>query len=72
MPGLFDTLQVGELRVPNRVWMAPLTRLWGTEENIPTELMVEYYRQRVGAGLIICEATPVTPFGVGSSGSLQR
>ncbi len=65
MASLMDGLQVGELRVPNRVWMAPLTRLRGTVDNVPTDVMVEYYRQRAGAGLIISEGTPVTPMGVG-------
>ncbi len=62
---LLQPLQVGELELPNRVIMAPLTRLRGTAEHLPTPVMVEYYRQRAGAGLIITEGTPVTPMGVG-------
>ena len=65
MASLMDALQVGELRVRNRAWMAPLTRLRGTADHVPTAVMVEYYRQRAGAGLIISEGTPVTPMGVG-------
>ncbi len=65
MPHLLDALQVGELRLPNRVLMAPLTRLRGTPEHVPTPMMVEYYRQRASAGLIISEGTPVAPMGVG-------
>jgi 2,4-dienoyl-CoA reductase-like NADH-dependent reductase (Old Yellow Enzyme family) len=45
--------------------MAPLTRLRGTVDHLPTPIMVEYYRQRASAGLIISEGTPVTPMGVG-------
>ena len=62
---LLEPLQVGALELRNRVIMAPLTRLRGTVDHLPTPLMVEYYRQRAGAGLIITEGTPVTPMGVG-------
>lgn len=65
MPSLLDPIQVGELRLPNRVLMAPLTRLRGTPEHVPTPIMAEYYRQRVSAGLIISEGIPVDPMGVG-------
>ena len=65
MPGLLDPIQVGALRLPNRAIMAPLTRLRGTVDHIPTAVMVEYYRQRATAGLIITEGTPVSPQGVG-------
>ena len=65
MSTLFDPIQIGDLRLPNRVIMAPLTRLRGTADHIPTELMIEYYRQRASAGLIISEGIPVAPQGVG-------
>lgn len=65
MPNLLDPIQVGDLHLPNRVFMAPLTRLRGTPDHIPTPLMIEYYTQRAGAGLIISEGTPVDPMGVG-------
>ena len=65
MSALFDSLQVGELLLPNRIVMAPLTRSRAGERRIPNALMCEYYRQRAGAGLIISEATVVTPMGVG-------
>lgn len=45
--------------------MAPLTRLRGTEDHIPTEVMSEYYAQRASAGLIVSEGIPVIPQGVG-------
>jgi 2,4-dienoyl-CoA reductase-like NADH-dependent reductase (Old Yellow Enzyme family) len=62
---LLEPLKVGALTLPNRVVMAPLTRLRGTVEHLPTPIMVEYYRQRAGAGLILTEGTPVSPMGVG-------
>ncbi len=65
MSRLLEPLQVGALTLPNRVIMAPLTRLRGTVDHLPTPIMVEYYRQRASAGLIISEGTPVTPMGVG-------
>jgi len=65
MISLLDPIQIGELHLPNRIIMAPLTRLRGTPEHMPTELMVEYYTQRAGAGLIITEGIPVAPQGVG-------
>lgn len=65
MPSLFDPIRVGDLDLPNRVFMSPLTRLRGTEDHIPTPVMAEYYAQRAGAGLIISEGVPVDPMGVG-------
>ncbi len=65
MPHLLDSLQLGDLRLPNRVMMAPLTRLRGTVDHVPTKVMVDYYRQRAGVGLIISEGIPVSKQGVG-------
>ena len=65
MPHLLDPLDLGPLRLPNRVIMAPLTRLRGTVDHIPTDIIAEYYAQRAGAGLIISEGVPVSPQGVG-------
>lgn len=62
---LFEPLQVGELTLPNRIIMAPLTRQRAAEGRVPSDLMVEYYVQRATAGLILTEATSVTPQGVG-------
>jgi 2,4-dienoyl-CoA reductase-like NADH-dependent reductase (Old Yellow Enzyme family) len=64
-PNLLDPIQIGDLFLPNRVLMAPLTRLRGTADHIPTPLMAEYYRQRASAGLIISEGIPIDPLGVG-------
>jgi 2,4-dienoyl-CoA reductase-like NADH-dependent reductase (Old Yellow Enzyme family) len=65
MPSLFDPIQLGDLHLPNRIFMAPLTRLRGTPDHIPTPIMVDYYTQRATAGLIISEGTPIDPLGVG-------
>ena len=65
MSKLFEPLQAGELLLPNRIVMAPLTRCRATGDRVPNALMQTYYTQRAGAGLIISEATSVTPMGVG-------
>ena len=65
MPSLLDPIRVGDLELPNRVFMAPLTRSRASEGRVPNDLMREYYVQRASAGLILSEATSVTPMGVG-------
>ena len=66
MPGLFDPLTLGELVLPNRVIMAPLTRCRAEGPGrVPNALMRDYYAQRAGAGLITTEATSVSAMGVG-------
>jgi 2,4-dienoyl-CoA reductase-like NADH-dependent reductase (Old Yellow Enzyme family) len=65
MPTLFDSLTIGDLRLPNRIIMAPLTRSRAVDRRIPNALMAEYYAQRSAAGMILSEATSVTPMGVG-------
>ena len=65
MKTLFDTVKVGALTLPNRIVMAPLTRSRAGAERIPNEMMREYYVQRSHAGLILSEATAVSPMGVG-------
>jgi N-ethylmaleimide reductase len=57
MTTLFSPLAVGPLELPNRIWMAPLTRARAEEGHRPGPLMAEYYGQRAAAGLIIAEAT---------------
>jgi N-ethylmaleimide reductase len=54
---LFEPLRVGAMEVPNRLFMAPLTRCRAEEGHVPGALMAEYYAQRATAGLIIAEAT---------------
>lgn len=65
MPSLFEPIKLGELMLPNRIIMAPLTRARAGVERLPNKLMAEYYTQRANAGLIISEATSVCPMGVG-------
>lgn len=65
MSKLFEPLKLGAITLPNRIIMAPLTRSRSGAARIPNELMKEYYTQRVSAGLILTEATSVTPMGVG-------
>jgi N-ethylmaleimide reductase len=63
---LFDSLSIGSVELPNRILMAPLTRMRATPPNdVPNDLMVEYYRQRAGAGLIVSEGTQISPIGKG-------
>ena len=70
MPSLFDPFQLGDIEIATRVVMAPLTRNRATG-CVPNALMAEYYAQRAdpatGAGLIISEATQISPQGQGYS-----
>ncbi len=61
MADLFTPLAIGDLKLPNRIIMAPLTRSRATLERVPTPMMIEHYVQRASAGLIIAEATNVAP-----------
>ena len=63
---LLSPYKMGSLLLPNRIVMAPLTRMRADpEDHMPTELMAEYYAQRASAGLIISEATAISPEGFG-------
>ncbi|MFM2348042.1 MAG: hypothetical protein RL654_2795 [Pseudomonadota bacterium] len=63
---LLAPLQLGDLHLPNRVVMAPLTRARAVGlDRVPNALMARHYAQRAGFGLILSEATAVTPQGVG-------
>jgi len=63
---LFTPLELGAVSLRNRIVMAPATRMRAKMPgNIPWELNATYYRQRASAGLIISEATPVSPRGHG-------
>lgn len=66
MHTLFDPTQAGELRLANRIVLAPLTRNRAPDA-IPTPLMAEYYAQRASAGLLITEATAISQQGQGYS-----
>ncbi len=65
MPSLFDPIQLGAITAPNRILMAPMTRARGTRAHVPTPIMVDYYRERADAGLIISEAVGITQEGLG-------
>jgi hypothetical protein len=65
MPDLFSAIDLGAIRAPNRVLMAPLTRGRAARDAVPTPIMAEYYRQRASAGLIISEATGISREGLG-------
>lgn len=65
---LFDPVQLGALNLPNRIVMAPMTRSRSAQPgDVPTPLMATYYAQRASAGLIVTEATQVSPQGKGYS-----
>lgn len=65
-PTLFDGLRLGDLELRNRVVMAPLTRNRALPDgDVPHALNAEYYAQRASAGLIITEASQISPEGKG-------
>jgi N-ethylmaleimide reductase len=64
-PDLFTPIEIGPLKLPNRIVMAPLTRSRAAAGNVPTVLNALYYAQRASAGLIVSEATQVAPEGQG-------
>jgi N-ethylmaleimide reductase len=66
---LLSPFQLGPLHLPNRVVMAPMTRNRAGPGNVPLALNATYYAQRAGAGLIISEATQVSPHGQGYPGT---
>lgn len=65
MTTLFDSAHLGDLTLRNRVILAPLTRCRASAGRVPNALMAQYYQQRASAGLLLTEATSVTPMGVG-------
>jgi len=62
---LFQPLQAGDFHLPNRIIMAPLTRCRSSEGRVPNAMMAEYYAMRASFGMILSEATSVSPMGVG-------
>ncbi len=64
-PSLFDPVSLGDIRLANRIVMAPLTRNRAAAGQVPSALAVEYYAQRASAGLIVTEATQVSAQGQG-------
>src|ERR1700729_1519719 len=66
MPTLLDPLKIGDLELPNRILMAPLTRNRSTGPGrVPNAMMRDYYAHRASAGLILSEATSAAPAGGG-------
>jgi N-ethylmaleimide reductase len=65
MPMLFDPLRVGNMELDNRIIMAPMTRSRANDEGIQPPIAAEYYSQRASAGLIITEATNISPMAKG-------
>ena len=61
----FDPITLGTVTAKNRILMAPLTRARATMDHVPTPMMIDYYRQRANAGLIISEATGISAQGLG-------
>ncbi|WP_035059400.1 alkene reductase [Andreprevotia chitinilytica] len=65
---LFSAYSLNHLSLPNRIVMAPMTRARTSQPgNVPNALMAEYYAQRASAGLIVTEATQISPSGQGYS-----
>ena len=62
---LFKPLQAGAFTFPNRLVMAPLTRCRASAGRVPNAMMAEYYAQRSSFGMILSEATSISPVGVG-------
>ncbi|MFC4892056.1 alkene reductase [Pseudofrancisella aestuarii] len=62
---LFNPIKLGSLELKNRIIMAPLTRCRADQNRVPTDDMVTYYSQRATAGMILTEATSISPMGVG-------
>lgn len=63
---LLKPLAIGDLKLKNRVCLAPLTRgRADPETNVPTDVMADYYAQRASGGLLIAEATGISPQGLG-------
>jgi 2,4-dienoyl-CoA reductase-like NADH-dependent reductase (Old Yellow Enzyme family) len=65
MSKLHQPVRIGAWDLPNRIVMAPLTRCRSSEGRVPNAMMAEYYKQRGSAGLILAEATSISPQGVG-------
>lgn len=66
---LFEPLTIGDITLPNRIVLAPLTRCRAGKTRVPNEMMREYYTQRASAGLMLSEATIVSAQGAGYHGT---
>ena len=65
MTDIFSPVTLGDIALANRIVMAPMTRDRAGPGDVPTDVMVDYYRQRAGAGLIVTEGTQPSPVGKG-------
>ncbi len=65
MATLFDGLKIGNIELKNRIIMAPLTRSRANDEGVQPDFVTEYYSQRASGGLLITEATNVSPMAKG-------
>jgi N-ethylmaleimide reductase len=65
MTSLYEPIVLGDLKLGNRVFMAPLTRNRATPSGVPGRWAATYYSQRASAGLIVTEATQISPMGKG-------
>jgi N-ethylmaleimide reductase len=65
MTDIFSPVTLGDIALANRIVMAPMTRDRAGPGDVPTDVMVDYYRQRAGAGLIVTEGTQPSPAGKG-------
>lgn len=65
MTSLYDPMALGDMKLGNRVFMAPLTRNRATLSGVPGPWASKYYSQRASAGLIVTEATQISPMGKG-------
>ena len=65
MADIFSPVRLGDLELANRIVMAPMTRDRAGPADEPTDIMVDYYRQRAGAGLIVTEGVQPSPAGKG-------
>ena len=65
MTTLFDPITLGKYNLPNRIFMSPMTRGRAGTGAVPTPIMADYYALRADAGLLITEATAISPQGYG-------
>ena len=65
MTTLFDPINIGQYNLPNRILMSPMTRGRSGLSGVPTSIMADYYSARADAGLLITEATAISPQGYG-------
>jgi len=65
MTKLFDPIKIGNIELDNRIVMAPMTRSRANDTGVQPPFVADYYGQRASAGLIITEATNISPMAKG-------